>query len=73
MKKMDWIPVLGVLISALALAAGRPGVPENGFTLPEYHNADAKFLGDRIITSVDEGIRLLDLNGQVRCCRPMRG
>lgn len=63
MKKMNWIPVLGVLICALGLIFGQTGVEENGFTLPGYHNADAKFLGDRIITSVDEGIEILDLEG----------
>lgn len=64
MKEKLWIPALGVAVGALALAVGQTGVPENGFTLPAYHNADAKFLGDRIITSVDEGIRILDIEGQ---------
>lgn len=53
-----------MLLAAFALVFGHTGVEENGFTLPQYHNADAKFLGDRIITSVDEGIRILDLSGQ---------
>lgn len=64
MKRQLWIPAAGVLLAAFALVFGRTGVEENGFTLPQYHNADAKFLGDRIITSVDEGIRILDLSGQ---------
>lgn len=64
MKEKLWIPALGVGVGLLAMGLGRTGVPENGFTLPAYHNADAKFLGDRIITSVDEGIRILGLTGQ---------
>lgn len=55
---------MGIFLCLLALIFGRTGVKENGFTLPEYHNADAKFLGDHIITSVDEGIRILNLEGQ---------
>ncbi|MDO4260440.1 MAG: family 43 glycosylhydrolase [Eubacteriales bacterium] len=60
-------PAVGILIAGLALFAqktDRAGGGQNGFTLPQYHNADAKFLGERIITSVDEEIRILDLNGQ---------
>ncbi len=57
------IPAAGVLIALLALAAGRSGRMENGFTLPAYHNADAKFMGAHIMTSVDEGLKVLDLEG----------
>lgn len=64
MKKQLLVPVFGILIAGLALVFGKTGVPENGFTLLQYHNADAKFLGDRIITSVDEGIRILNLDGE---------
>lgn len=64
MKRQLWIPVAGILLAVLALVFGRTGVDENGFTLLQYHNADAKFLGDRIITSVDEGIRILNLKGE---------
>lgn len=56
---------MGLLLCLLALLLGHTGVEENGFTLEQYHNADAKFLGDQIITSVDEGIRILDLEGQM--------
>jgi hypothetical protein len=66
MKKQLGIPVLGICLCALALILGPEHTEANGFTLEEYHNADAKFLGDQIITSVDEGIQILDLNGQVQ-------
>lgn len=66
MRRQMWVPVLGLLVSVLALAAGKTGIDENGFTLPEYHNADAKFLGEHILTSVGEEIRILDLEGNVR-------
>lgn len=59
------IPFTGVLISLLALALGQSGIAENGFTLPGYHNADAKFMGEHIVTSVDEGLQILDLKGNV--------
>ncbi|MBS6396895.1 MAG: hypothetical protein KH452_07055 [Clostridiales bacterium] len=65
MKRELWIPVIGSVICTGALAFGTTGVEENGFTLPQFHNADAKFLGDQIITSVDEGICILDMDGQV--------
>lgn len=65
MNRQMWIPALGVLVGVLALAAGKTGMEENGFTLPGYHNADAKFLGEHIITSVDEGIQILDMEGNV--------
>ena len=56
----NWlVPALGVLLAALALVFGKTGISQNGFTLNQYHNADAKFIGDHIITSVDEGIRIL--------------
>ncbi len=58
------VPAVGILIAGLALFAGRSVQPENGFTLNQYHNADAKFIGNHIITSVDEQIRILDLEGQ---------
>ena len=54
------VPAVGILIAGLALFAGRSVQPENGFTLNQYHNADAKFIGDHIITSVDEQIRILE-------------
>ena len=57
------IPAAGVLIALLALAAGWSARMENGFTLPAYHNADAKFMGAHIMTSVDEGLKVLDLEG----------
>ena len=61
----NWlVPALGVLLAALALVFGKTGIYQNGFTLNQYHNADAKFIGDHIITSVDEGIRILDLEGK---------
>ena len=61
----NWlVPALGVLLAALALVFGKTGISQNGFTLNQYHNADAKFIGDHIITSVDEGIRILDLEGK---------
>jgi hypothetical protein len=66
MKKQLGIPVLGICLCVLALILGPEQENANGFTLEEYHNADAKFVGDQIITSVDEGIQLLDLNGQVQ-------
>ena len=65
MNRQMWIPALGVLVGVLALAAGKNGMEENGFTLPGYHNADAKFLGEHIITSMDEGIQILDMEGNV--------
>lgn len=37
----------------------------DGFYLKKYANADAKFYNDYIITSVDEGIFVLDFNGDV--------
>lgn len=55
---------MGIILCLAALLLGRTGVEENGFTLEKYRNADAKFLGDQIITSVDEGIRILDLEGR---------
>lgn len=58
------IPAVGIFICALALVFGRPGIPQNGFTLEQYHNADAKFAGGEIITSVDETIRILNMEGQ---------
>lgn len=64
MKRQLGIPAVGIFLCLLALLLGRTGVEENGFTLEKYHNADAKFLGNQIITSVDEGIRILDLEGQ---------
>ncbi len=64
MKKLV-IGALGVLIGALAFILGKTDVKDYGFTLLKYHNADAKFIGDHIITSVDEGIRILDLKGNV--------
>ncbi len=65
MKKNLWIPVIGVMLCGAALIFGKTGVDENGFTLEQYRNADAKFLGDHIVTSVDEGIQILDLQGNV--------
>lgn len=64
MKRQLWIPALGVLLGVLALFFGKTGVEENGFTLLQYHNADAKFMGDQIVTSVDEGICILNLDGE---------
>lgn len=64
MKRQLGIPAAGLFLCLLAMLFGRTGAAENGFTLEQYHNADAKFLGDHIITSVDEGIRILDLEGQ---------
>lgn len=37
----------------------------NEFYLKKYANADAKFYNDYVITSVDEGICVLDFNGKV--------
>lgn len=65
MNRQTWIPTLGLLAGVLALIMGKPGIQENGFTLPGYHNADAKFLGSHIITSVEEGMQVLDLEGNV--------
>lgn len=65
MRRQMWVPILGLVVSALALTAGKTGMEKNGFTLPEYHNADAKFLGKHILTSVGEEIRILDLEGNV--------
>ena len=36
-----------------------------GFFLEKYANADAKFYNDHIITSVDEGVYMLDFDGNV--------
>ena len=36
-----------------------------GFFLEKYANADAKFYNDHIITSVDEGVYMLDFSGNV--------
>ena len=36
-----------------------------GFFLEKYANADAKFYNDYIITSVDEGVCMLDFDGNV--------
>ncbi len=36
-----------------------------GFFLKKYANADAKFYNDHIITSVDEGVYMLDFDGNV--------
>lgn len=68
MKRQSGVPVLGIVLCALALALGRTGAAENGFTLLQYHNADAKFMGRKIITSVDEGIRILNLEGETEVC-----
>ena len=38
---------------------------KNEFFLEKYANADAKFYNDHIITSVDEGVYMLDLDGRV--------
>lgn len=38
---------------------------KNGFYLKKYGNADAKFYQDYILTSVDEGMEVLDLQGNV--------
>ena len=38
---------------------------KEGFFLKKYANADAKFYNDYIITSVDEGIYMLDFDGKV--------
>ena len=38
---------------------------EGGFYLKKYANADAKFYNDHIITSVDEGVYMLDFQGKV--------
>ena len=38
---------------------------KEGFFLEKYANADAKFYNDYIITSVDEGIYMLDFDGNV--------
>lgn len=65
MTKRWWIPALGILVAGAALVYGKMDRPENGFTLLQCHNADAKFLGDRIITSVNENIQILDLEGNV--------
>lgn len=69
MKRDGWkgllVPAAGVLLGALALVFGGGPAKENGFTLPGYHNADAKFLGEHVITSVEEGIQILDLEGNV--------
>lgn len=59
------VPVVGILIGLLAFFVGETGGLENGFTLLRYHNADAKFLGDLVITSVEEGIQILDIEGNV--------
>lgn len=65
MNRRLWIPFLGIIIAVSALVSGRISAdPESGFILSGYQNADAKFLGDRIITSVDEGIVILDMEGQ---------
>lgn len=37
---------------------------KDGFFLKKYANADAKFYRDHVITSVDEGIRMLDFRGK---------
>lgn len=39
--------------------------PSDEFYLKKYANADAKFYNDYIITSVDEGIQMLDFKGKV--------
>ena len=52
------------VMQAWGLVFEKTGISQNGFTLNQYHNADAKFIGDHIITSVDEGIRILDLEGK---------
>ena len=38
---------------------------KDDFYLEKFANADAKFYGEHIITSVDEGIQLLDFEGTV--------
>ena len=38
---------------------------KEGFFLKKYANADAKFYNDHIITSVDEGVYMLDFDGNV--------
>lgn len=62
-NKHLWLPLLCLITAGAALAFGMPE-KENGFTLHQYHNADAKFIGDHIITSVDETIWILDLTGK---------
>ncbi len=53
--------ILALLV--LLLATGCSGSTDD-FFLEAYANADAKFFGEHIITSVDEGIRILDLEGE---------
>ncbi len=65
MERRLVVPVVGILIGLLAFFVGETGGLENGFTLLRYHNADAKFLGDLVITSVEEGIQILDIEGNV--------
>lgn len=58
------ILALLVLLFAVGLFWGLNGKKE-GFYLKKYANADAKFYNGYVITSVDEGIRVLDLRGNV--------
>ena len=57
-------PALLVLLFAVGVFFAGCG-REEGFFLKKYANADAKFYNEYIITSVDEGIRMLDFDGKV--------
>ena len=52
-----------VLLFAVGVYFAASGKSE-GFFLKKYANADAKFYNDYIITSVDEGIHILDFDGK---------
>ena len=71
MKKNIWFPIIGVVLGGLALVFGQTGAVENGFTLEKYHNADAKFLGDQIITSVVFGS--VDFPVDTKVCLAFKG
>lgn len=61
-SKLAWV---GLFLAVVALLCSRWEPEQEGFTLLNYHNADAKFLDDKIVTSVEESIQILDREGNL--------
>lgn len=65
-KKRISSAILALLVLLFAVGTGFTGCGrEEGFFLKKYANADAKFYKDYIITSVDEGVYMLDFDGKI--------
>lgn len=61
-SKIAWV---GLFLAVLVFLCSKFEPAQEGFTLLKYHNADAKFLEDKIVTSVEESIQILDREGSV--------